>query len=115
MSYYPFIDFFCQFLLQLINYIKIKRIEVHSKNPQNWEYFDIKYVSRQLDEAMEVLKPLFKQKIDEGIKFDYKLGEAQLSLGLHNLKEEMSRDWAYRMLRLLDKDTLYEIFCLVMQ
>lgn len=36
MSYYPFIDFFCQFLLQLINYIKIKRIEEHSKNPQNW-------------------------------------------------------------------------------
>ena len=31
MSYYPLLDFFCQFLLQIINHIKIKRIEEHSK------------------------------------------------------------------------------------
>lgn len=56
---------------------------------------------------MRLLDPLFSQQIEEGTKFEYKLGEAKLNLGLHNLKEEMSRDWAYRMLRLLDKESIY--------
>lgn len=42
MSCYPFINFFCQFLLELINYIKIKRIEEHTKNPTNLSKIDIK-------------------------------------------------------------------------
>lgn len=46
MSYYPFVNFFCQFLVEVINYIKIKRIEEHSKNPTAWQNFDIKYVVR---------------------------------------------------------------------
>lgn len=44
MSYYPFIDFFCQFLLQLINHIKIKRIEEHANSGQNYKKIDIQYV-----------------------------------------------------------------------
>lgn len=115
MSYYPFVNFFCQFLLELINYIKIKRIEEHSKNPVNWSNFDVKYVCRQLEEAVSGLKPLFEKEVTEAMKFEYQLGPNKVGFGLDGFKEELSRDWAYRMLRLLDKDSLYEIFCLVMQ
>lgn len=69
MSSYPFVNFFCQFLLELINYIKIKRIEEHSKNPVNWSNFDVKYVCSQLEEAVSGLKPLFDKEVTDSMKF----------------------------------------------
>ena len=67
-------------------------------------------------EAKSVFRPLYTEPIDSGAKFEMSLGAAKFSLDLSEskIREELSRDWAYRMLRLLDKDTLYEIYCLVM-
>jgi hypothetical protein len=63
MSYYPFIDFYCAFLLKLLDYIKIKRIEEHSKEPEDYQSIDIKYVARQLEAAGPLLTHLFDRKI----------------------------------------------------
>lgn len=56
---------------------------------------------------MPNLRPLFEKEVTDSMKFEYQLGPNKVSFGLNGLKEELSRDWAYRMLRLLDKDTLY--------
>ena len=45
MSYYPLIDFFCNVLKEIINFIKIKRMEEHAKHPgEHEELMDIKSV-----------------------------------------------------------------------
>ena len=48
MSCFPLIDFFCQFLKELINYIKINRIEDHSKNPIGFDDMDAKFIVQQM-------------------------------------------------------------------
>ena len=59
MSYYPLIDFFCQFLKELINFIKINRIEEHAKNPNSQQDIDIKSIVNQMVKAKQVFKPLY--------------------------------------------------------
>jgi len=46
-------------------------------------------------------------KMDFGSRIEYELGEKRAQLSFENLREEMSKDWAYRMLRLLDRELVY--------
>ena len=63
MSYYPLIDFFCQFLKELINFIKINRIE--DKNKSSGEVEDahkntsIESIVEQLIKAKDMFRPLY--------------------------------------------------------
>lgn len=82
MSYYPLIDFFCQILKELINYIKIKRIEENSKNPGSHEKLDIKSVVEQMEGASSLFKPLYSKSVEIGTKLEFKLGEATFHLEL---------------------------------
>ena len=109
MSYYPLIDFFCQFLKELVNYIKINRIEDHSKNPTTHKDIDIKSIVEQMVDAKNVFKPLYASTVEYGQTFELKVGAAKFNLDLNEtrVKEELCKDWAYRMLRLLDKDSVY--------
>jgi hypothetical protein len=77
MSYYPLIDLFCQFLKEIINYIKIKRIEDHSKNPYAHEEMDIKSFVERMENVYKIVRPLYSQNVEFGTKLDFQLGEAR--------------------------------------
>ena len=83
MSYYPLIDFFCQFLKELVNYIKINRIEDHSKNPTTHKDIDIKSIVEQMVDAKNVFKPLYASTVEYGQTFELKVGAAEFNLDLN--------------------------------
>ena len=70
---------------------------------------DIRSVVEQMQGASSIFRPLYSANTDVGSNIEFSLGSAkfQLQLDKNKIREELSRDWAYRMLRLLDKDMLY--------
>ena len=78
---------------------------------------DIKSVVNNMESAFDKFNPFYTAEVVVGKEIDLELGQAkfQMKLDQTKVREELSRDWAYRMLRLLDRETLYDIYCLVMQ
>lgn len=46
MTYFPFVNYFCDLLIQIVDLIKIRRMEKHSKQEQEYARLDIKYVAQ---------------------------------------------------------------------
>ena len=78
---------------------------------------DIKYIAKEIDHILKEVTPILNCfDIREGEKMSLTFGTQSLNLSLegNNVLESLLWDWAYRALRIFDKETLFEVYCLVM-
>jgi hypothetical protein len=52
-SHFPFVDFFCQLLIRIVDQIKIRRMERHSERGKDYSELDIVYVAKELDKIIK--------------------------------------------------------------
>lgn len=56
MTYFPFVSFFSDVLIQLIDEIKIRRMEDYAKNERNMQIVDVRYFAGQLGQLVGALE-----------------------------------------------------------
>lgn len=105
-TYFPFVDFFCQLLIRIIDQIKIKRMEKQSEIGKKYSELDIMYIAKEIDHILKEITPILNCfDIREGEKLSLTFGTQSLNLSLegNNVLEGLLWDWAYRALRIFDK------------
>ena len=74
-------------LKEIINFIKIKRMEEHAKHPGELEYImDIKSVVNNMESAFDKFKPFYTAEVDVGKEIDLELGQAKFQMKLDQTK-----------------------------